>query len=383
MNDLSLNAQAIILLTAYFNKGDKPLTIMEYSRFASWLLQNNMKPSDLLELNAREILEDWNDEKITQDQILSLLARGNAMAISLQKWQNCGIWIITRADAEYPARLKQRLGQKAPPILYGAGNKKILNTKGVAIIGSRDASSDDLDFTFKLGEKLAQAGYSVVSGAARGVDESSMLGSINADGTTIGVVADALMQKVLSKKYRDAIRNNNLVLISPYYPDARFSAGNAMGRNKYIYVLSESSIVIHSGLKGGTWEGAKENLKNGWVSLFVKKSDDAHTGNQKLLEMGGLELKDLDSLDYLFFTNKDLKKATASKKKTLDKRILELISLEKLTVKEIAERLGEKETIIKKVIDDLVKLGNVEKHNNKPLRFSKSNKLPGLFATEE
>jgi predicted Rossmann fold nucleotide-binding protein DprA/Smf involved in DNA uptake len=143
MNDLSLNAQAIILLTAYFNKGDKPLTIMEYSRFASWLLQNNMKPSDLLELNAREILEDWNDEKITQDQILSLLARGNAMAISLQKWQNCGIWIITRADAEYPARLKQRLGQKAPPILYGAGNKKILNTKGVAIIGSRDASSDD------------------------------------------------------------------------------------------------------------------------------------------------------------------------------------------------------------------------------------------------
>lgn len=308
MNDLSLNAQAIILLTAYFNKGDKPLTIMEYSKFASWLLQHNMKPSDLLELNAREVLEDWDDTKITQDRILSLLARGNAMAISLQKWQNCGIWIITRADPEYPSRLKKKLGQKAPPILYGAGNKKILNTKGVAIIGSRDASSDDLDFTFKLGEKLAQSGYSVVSGAARGIDESSMLGSINADGTTIGVVADALMQKVLSKKYRDAIRNNNLVLISPYYPDARFSAGNAMGRNKYIYVLAESSIVIHSGLKGGTWEGAKENLKNGWVSLFVKQSDDTHAGNQKLLEMGGLELKDLDSLDYLFTANQDVEK---------------------------------------------------------------------------
>jgi predicted Rossmann fold nucleotide-binding protein DprA/Smf involved in DNA uptake len=312
MNDLSLNAQAIILLTAYFNKGDKPLTIMEYSKFASWLLQHNMKPSDLLELNAREVLEDWDDTKITQDRILSLLARGNAMAISLQKWQNCGIWIITRADPEYPVRLKKRLGQKAPPILYGAGNKKILNTKGVAIIGSRDASSDDLDFTFKLGEKLALSGYSVVSGAARGIDESSMLGSINADGTTIGVVADALMQKVLSKKYRDAIRNNNLVLISPYYPDARFSAGNAMGRNKYIYVLAESSIVIHSGLKGGTWEGAKENLKNGWVSLFVKKNDDVNSGNQKLLEMGGLELKDLDSLDYLFTANQDVEKHSTS-----------------------------------------------------------------------
>lgn len=114
MNDLSLNAQAIILLTAYFNKGDKPLTIMEYSKFASWLLQHNMKPSDLLELNAREVLEDWDDTKITQDRILSLLVRGNAMAISLQKWQNCGIWIITRADPEYPARLKKEIGTKGP-----------------------------------------------------------------------------------------------------------------------------------------------------------------------------------------------------------------------------------------------------------------------------
>jgi hypothetical protein len=34
-----------------------------------------------------------------------------------------------------------------------------------------------------------------------------------------------------------------------------------MGRNKYIYVLAKSSVVIHSGLKGGTWESAKENLK--------------------------------------------------------------------------------------------------------------------------
>lgn len=378
MNDLSLNAQAIILLTAYFNKGDKPLTIMEYSKFASWLLQHNMKPSDLLELNAREVLEDWDDTKITQDRILSLLARGNAMAISLQKWQNCGIWIITRADPEYPARLKKRLGQKAPPILYGAGNKKILSTKGVAIIGSRDASSDDLDFTFKLGEKLAQSGYSVVSGAARGIDEASMLGSINAEGTTIGVVADTLMQKVLSKKYREAIQNDNLVLISPYYPDARFSAGNAMGRNKYIYALAESSVVIHSGLKGGTWEGAKENLQKGWVSLFVKRNDDANAGNQKLLEMGGSELKDIDSLDYLFVTNQNSKNIFVVKKESLDQKILELISLERLSVKDIAEKLEIAQQEVKKSIDILFELGKIEKHKNKPLRFSKASKLPGL-----
>lgn len=378
MNDLNLNSQAIILLTAYFNRGDNPLTINEYSKFASWLLEHNLRPSDLLEQNVRKVLESWSDIKVTQDRIMSLLARGNTMAISLQKWQNCGIWIITRADSEYPIRLKKRLGQKAPPILYGAGNKKILNTKGVAVIGSRDASADDLDFTFKLGEKLSQSGYSVISGAARGIDEASMLGSINTDGTTIGVVADSLMQKVLSKKYRDAIRNNNLVLISPYYPDAKFSAGNAMGRNKYIYILAESSIVIHSGLKGGTWEGAKENLKNDWVNLFIKKSDDIHSGNNKLIEMGGLPLNDLDSLDYLFNGIQEAGISEATKKVPLDKRILELIFVEKLTLQEIAEKLNETQNLIKKTIDELIKSGDVEKHKNRPLRFSKTIKLPGL-----
>ena len=52
---ISPNSQAIILLTAYFNKNDKPLTISEYSQFAIWLLENNFQPSDLL--NDNKILK--------------------------------------------------------------------------------------------------------------------------------------------------------------------------------------------------------------------------------------------------------------------------------------------------------------------------------------
>lgn len=378
MSNISLNSQAIILLTAYFTKEDKPLTILEYSKFAIWLLENNMQPSDLLEVDAKERLRNWNDSKITLDRIISLLARGNAMAIAMQKWQNCGIWVMTRADPDYPTRLKKRLGQKCPPILYGAGNKKILNTKSIAIVGSRNASQEDLEFSFDLGGKIALEGYGVVSGCAKGIDESSMLGSMNADGTTIGVAADTLTQKVLSKKYREAIQNNNLVLISTYHPDARFNAGNAMARNKYIYALADSSIVIHSGLKGGTWEGAIENLKNQWVTLFVKKNHDIHSGNQKLIERGGFELKSLDSVDYLFYSFENMYDNCTDNTETLEQKILKIVSLEKLTIREISEKLKETQVKIKKSIDNLLKAGDIEKHKNKPLRFSKTTKLNGL-----
>ena len=116
------------------------------------------------------------------------------------------------------------------------------------------------------------------------------------------------------------------------------------------------------------------NLSKDWEYVFAGYEKDT----AKLLEMGGSELKDLDSLDYLFTANQDVKTAIVSKKEALDKRILELISLEKLTVKEIAEKLEETQNIVKKTIDELLVSGDVEKHPTRPLCFSKTTKLPGL-----
>lgn len=397
MTSTNLNSQAIILLTAYFNKGDKPLTITEYGRFAEWLLANKLTPADLLQNNPEEVIEGFEDKKVTKERLLALLDRGNAMAIAMQKWQNAGIWVLTRADMEYPQKLKKVLKHKSPPILYGAGTKKILRTKGVAVVGSRNVSAEDEQFAFALGEKLAYSGYSVISGGAKGVDEASMKGSMSAEGTTIGVVADGLMQKVVSRKYRDAIMNGSLVLISPYYPEARFSVGNAMGRNKYIYILACSSIVVHSGLKGGTWEGAIENLKQGWVPLFVKENSDKEAGNQKLIEMGGKPLPKTiledANIDYLFDTqnkkvNKKEEEAPNIEEKsleegkpavlTLDEKILDILSRERLPIKKIADMLKEDEKVVKKSVNFLLKKGEIQKHPNRPLQFSKIMKLPGM-----
>jgi predicted Rossmann fold nucleotide-binding protein DprA/Smf involved in DNA uptake len=305
MNNLNPNSQAIILLTAYFSKDDKPLTVSEYSTFASWLLEKKLQPSDLLSNNFEEIFRGFNDKKITQERIIKLLNRGNAMAVAMQKWSESGVWVITRSDSEYPKLLKERLKFNCPPILYGSGFKNILNVKqGVSIVGSRKAPEADIDFTFELGKKIANCGHTVISGCAKGIDEASMLGALDAEGTVIGIVSDDLIGKSLSKKYRKYITNNNLILISPYYPEAGFDKGNAMGRNKYIYLLSETSIVIHSGKTGGTFEGATENLKKNWVNLFVKENNDSELGNNTLLKNGGRVLPnnilEKEEIDFLF-----------------------------------------------------------------------------------
>lgn len=108
----------------------------------------------------------------------------------------------------------------------------------------------DLTYTDQIGAKAASDNVAIISGAARGVDETAMLGAMRQGGVIIGVVADNLLKAATSSKWRKGLMEGHAVLVSPFYPEAGFSTGNAMARNKYIYCLADSALVIHSGKKG-------------------------------------------------------------------------------------------------------------------------------------
>ena len=287
---LTHTTQAVLLLTAHFSKpapGDlKPLSPAEWGRFALWLRDQGQTPEALLAGEPSKLLGGWVDEKIPIERVCALLARSPALALALEKWQRAGLWVVTRSDPDYPARLKNLLRNNSPPLFFGCGNRQLLNRGGLTVVGSRNASERDLDFAHKLGGRTATAGFSVVSGGARGVDESAMLGALEKEGTVIGVLADRLLRAATSSKYRAALMRKNLVLVSPFNPEAGFDVGNAMARNKYVYCLSDAAVVVHSGAKGGTWSGALENLAHGWVPLWVKPTEDGNSGNAQLVAKG-------------------------------------------------------------------------------------------------
>lgn len=288
---LSQTAQATLLLTSYFSTASsevtKPLTISEWGKFASWLKEKDLSPADLLATDPKSLLNDHVGLQIDTDRIALLLGRGHSLALAIEKWQRAGLWVVTRSDPEYPKRLKERLKTNSPPVLFGCGNKALLNAGGLAVVGSRSAGDADLSFTDQVGYKAAAEGIAIVSGGARGVDETAMLGAMKQGGVVIGVMADSLLKAATSAKWRAGLRDGNVVLISPFHPEAGFVAYNAMARNKYIYCLADTSLVIHSGKKGGTFSGADENLKKSWVPLWVKPTEDTEAANADLVSKGG------------------------------------------------------------------------------------------------
>lgn len=286
-------SQAILLLTAHLPGSDRssPLSSTEYNRLAQWLVTRQASPTELLDpQRSKELLALWQDHRISTERLNTLLQRGGALALALDKWLRAGLWVVNRSDPGYPPLIKQRLKKNAPPLFFGVGDAKLLQGRAIGVVGSRDASDPDLALTRQLAYQLAQERYCVVSGGARGVDEAAMTGALDAKGTAVGFLADSLLKQAASKRYRDSLINGSLVLLSPYSPEARFNVGNAMARNKFIYLQSQATVVIHSGLKGGTWTGAEENLSQGWVPLWVKPDSAPETGNQKLIRIGGLPL---------------------------------------------------------------------------------------------
>lgn len=292
--DLAPNTQAILLLTAPLLAGQRseaesPLTGREYNSLAGRLRELQCQPSDLLTSKADQVLQECR-AIVDPARVRRLLDRGFLLSQAVERWHSRAIWVVSRADASYPQRLKQRLKDLAPPVIYGCGDGAILSTGGLAIVGSRHAERDLLEYAEGAGRLAAQARTTVVSGGAKGVDEAAMRGGMKSAGKVIGVLGDSLEKAALYRQYRESLLRRDLVLISPYDPNAPFNVGHAMRRNTLIYALADAALVVNSDFeKGGTWAGATEQLERfHFGPVYVRSTGELGEGLRALMAKGAL-----------------------------------------------------------------------------------------------
>jgi len=291
---VSQNTQAILLLTAPLIVGrgassSDPLTLGEYKLLARFLRDRQQQPSDLISPNAGELLRECQ-HLFDVSRLTRLLGRGFLLSQAIERWQARAIWVVSRADADYPKRIKARLGEDAPPVLYGCGNTLILDTGGLAVVGSRHVDDELINYTDSIGRLAAAAQCTLVSGGARGIDQAAMRGALEAGGKVTGVLADSLERAVLLREHRDLLMNGQLSLISPYDPAAGFNVGHAMQRNKLIYALADAALVVSSDYeKGGTWAGAVEQLdKFRFVPVYIRSNGRTEKGLESLGKKGAI-----------------------------------------------------------------------------------------------
>ena len=287
----------IALVSRLCADGLRPLKAAEFWKLTS---QADDGPGRLLGMSAGDVAALRGTPVSEAERAVTLLERSTALAFELEGLERSGIWALTAFDEHYPRRLMDRLGYKAPPLLYVAGAADLLDVPGLGVVGSRNVGEAGAEVATSAARHAAARRIPVVSGGARGVDQLAMDAAFEAGGTVTGVLADSLVRKLRSPAVRAAIHDERVVLCTPYNPAARFSVGNAMGRNKLVYALATVTLVVASELgSGGTWTGAAESLDHRFGQVAVWRGHGEGAGNARLEQAGATAVADIAEVDAL------------------------------------------------------------------------------------
>ena len=185
------------------------------------------------------------------NRILSYYHRDTALDSLTEGMEAKGITLLFADDARYPALLKSI--DDPPYLLYCMGDAGVLSLPGVAVVGTRHPSGYGEDMARSIAGALAEAGVSIVSGMAIGIDACAHNGALKKGGKTAAVLGSGLLNPYPPENiglFREIIASGGAV-ISEYPPEARPHSFHFPHRNRVISGLCRGIVFVEGRVKSG------------------------------------------------------------------------------------------------------------------------------------
>lgn len=213
------------------------------------------------------------------------IASEEEIAREMEAATRCGARFIATGEPDYPALLRRI--DSAPPIIALRGDPKIFAKPAVAIVGARNASAAGLAFAERLARGLAQAGFAIISGLARGIDIRAHLAT--ADSGTVAVLAgghDKIYPAEHAPLLERMLVSGAAVSEMPFGWEAR--GRDFPRRNRLVSGLAQGTVVIEAARKSGSLITARFAAEQGREVFAVPGSplDPRAEGANDLLRDG-------------------------------------------------------------------------------------------------
>ncbi|MCM8792488.1 MAG: DNA-processing protein DprA [Candidatus Omnitrophica bacterium] len=286
-----------ILLALNMVSEVKPICVQIFQKLS-------LSPKDIFRLSERELINEFGIAPQLAIKITSFDTNKIKEEFALIKKYN--LKIITYMDDEYPFLLRQIYDP--PFVLYVKGELKEKDKLAIAVVGARQASFYGIQCSQKFSYELADLGFTVVSGLARGIDTWAHKGALKAGGRTIAVLGSgfSFIYPKENKALIDEISLNGAV-ISEFPCNTRPLPFNFPRRNRIISGLSLGVLVVEASKKSGALITANLALEqNRQVFCIPGRQDSYQSWGTNTLIKEGAELV-LDISDILEELNLDLK----------------------------------------------------------------------------
>lgn len=236
--------------------------------------------------SAQNAIKHW-DEVAKKNQPL---CGEDMVRRELDKLFAAGGWMVVWGEEGYPAQLADL--PDPPIVLSGLGDKNVLHTRSVAIVGNRNASANGIAWCRTLAEDFAKANVTVVSGLARGIDTAAHEGSLSAGGMTVAVVAGGVdhIYPPENAKLRERIMQHGCVVSEQAFGMVP-TASLFPRRNRIIAGLSVGVVVSEATRHSGSLITAECALNYGREVWAVPGSPgDLRSGGPNWLLKNGAAL---------------------------------------------------------------------------------------------
>lgn len=261
------------------------------------LLQGVDRPQDIFRMSRTELERIDGIGPTVAGEILRF-NNWSQVDTAIESACKMGVQLITPEHEAYPHLLKEIYDP--PALLWVKGDPQVLSMKGIAVVGTRKASKYGLRMAEHFASGLVENDVTIISGLALGVDGSAHQAALGAGGKTIGVLGSGIDIIYPRKHIRlaEEIVNRGGAVISEYPPGTKPDAGNFPVRNRIVSGLSLGTLVVESGIKGGSMitarlaldqnrevfviphllggtsgEGCNQIIKQGWGKLVQTTSD--------------------------------------------------------------------------------------------------------------
>lgn len=280
--------EGFLLLTSHL--GDphrRPLTGAQLRELARCMMRSP-RPQEDRELKQEDLMAVGCAEEIA-GRVITLLRDRQLLHVYLEQGAARGCVPLSRVSQAYPLRIRQCLGLDAPGCIWAKGDLRLLNQSAVALVGSRNLSEYNAEFARKVGQLAAQYGLVLISGNARGADQTAQESCLRAGGSVIAVAADSISK---------ARPRENVLFISEDGFNEAFSSQRALSRNRLIHSMAQITFVAQcSNGTGGTWDGTCRNLRGQWSPVYCLPDGSAAVA--RLYQMGAHLIKTVE-LHHIF-----------------------------------------------------------------------------------
>jgi len=170
--------------------------------------------------------------------------------------------LVALGDPRYPLALLE--AADPPLLLHAEGRVELLGAASVAIVGSRNPTAQGVDNARALAAALAEAGWTVVSGLALGIDAAAHEGALRAPASTIAVVGNGL-DRVYPRRHAALAARiaREGLLVSEYPLGTPALAPHFPQRNRVIAGLSRGTLVVEAAMQSGSLITARMAVENG------------------------------------------------------------------------------------------------------------------------